>query len=536
MSSTVIHKLCSTCGKTAETEKEKVVLNKVIRKLKCGHFEIGPYVDATESASVYEQIVSSDGRRLYPFQIEGVQFAERAQFRMLFEDEPGLGKTPQLCSVIRLHQDELLPCLVVCKAKLRIQIAREFIRWADLPAEIMQGGNDVPTIHKKAVVIVSYDSVWRMKWKDSTWAKFKTIILDECQHMKNVSSKRTKKIREIGQSDTIKHVIGASGTPTKNNAKEFFPFLNMCRPDLFPTETGYVLRFVDTYEKNGYRKYGGINRDALDRWNEVTGSFIIRRKREDVLAELPLVDRQLRNCDLAAEVEEAYNETTREYLDIYDDGNPVAFQKYQNLLAKIAIMRHLVALSKVDDTLEEVDELLLGTNEKVVIFAHHIDVQEIMMRKLIARCDEGGFPEPVWLKGGMQDELSQGVIDTFVKGPSRVMVASTLAAGEGVDKLQEVCSYCIIHERQWNPANEEQAEGRLTRIGSYISGTGKKILSKYMIAVGTIDEWLTALVDSKRGYNASTHDGKAVDFDESSLTREMMDIIAREGKKRFNLR
>ena len=43
------------------------------------------------------------------------------------------------------------------------------------------------------------------------------------------------------------------------------------------------------------------------------------------------------------------------------------------------------------------------------------------------------------------------------------MVASTLAAGEGLNL--QTCSDCVIHERQWNPANEEQVEGRFIRIG-----------------------------------------------------------------------
>lgn len=537
MASTVVHQHCPTCGKIAETVKELKVGSKIIRKLKCGHLATRLTIVESDPDEIYKSIVSIDNKRPYPFQIAGIKFAEQANFRMLFEDEPGLGKTLQVLACLKLHQDELLPALIICKAKLRAQMGDQCIKWIGLPAQVIMQNYEKPLNFKRAIVVISYDMIWRMKWDDKVWAMFKTVIIDECQHMKNESSKRTKKIRGIcADNPSIKHVMGASGTPVKNNAREFFPFLNLVRPDLFPTETGFVLRYVDTHEKGGYRKYGGIRTDALDKWQDITSKFIIRRKRADVLPDLPTVDRQFRMCDLAEEVASAYQVATQEFIDVYEDGKPMAFSKVQNLLAQIAIMRHLVAISKIDDTIDEIDEVLLGTDEKIVIFAHHIDVQEEMLKKLIKKCDEGGFPEPVWLAGGMSDENASGVIKAFVDGTSRILVASTLAAGEGVDRLQEVCGRCIIHERQWNPANEEQAEGRLTRIGSKLSGTGTKIIAKYMIAVGTIDEWFTTLVDSKRGYMSSTLDGTVSTLDEQSLTREMIDVIAREGRARWHLK
>ena len=112
------------------------------------------------------------------------------------------------------------------------------------------------------------------------------------------------------------------------------------------------------------------------------------------------------------------------------------------------------------------------------------------------------------------------------------MIASALASGEGVDGLQKVCGLAIMHERQWNPAGEEQCEGRFSRIGSVKSS----VLMKYMIAKGTIDEWLTNLIDEKRIDVTATLDGRATTMDETSLTREMMDIIYREGRKRWKLR
>jgi SNF2 family DNA or RNA helicase len=70
------------------------------------------------------------------------------------------------------------------------------------------------------------------------------------------------------------------------------------------------------------------------------------------------------------------------------------------------------------------------------------------------------------------------------------MIASTLACGEGVDL--QTCSDCILHERQWNPQNEDQAApGRFRRIGQ----TAKVINITCPEAEGTIDEDLDVIVE-----------------------------------------
>lgn len=534
-----IHFKCPVCLKTAEVTKEIRAGGKIFKKLTCKHTAIVKESDASEGASIYEAIVSSDGRHIMPFQIESIQFMEKAGFRGLFADEPGLGKTVEVMGLLKLHMEEMCPALIVCKAKLRTQINAECIRWTGVPAQVIEANYQKAHFYKKAIVIVSYDMLWRMKWDDSVWSKFKTVILDECQHMKNPESKRTKKLRELASGETLKNIIGSSGTPAKNNPLELFTFFNMCRPDLFKTETGFVLKYLDVYETGkGVRKVGGVRPDAMEAWDEVTSKFMIRHKRVDVLPDLPTVDRQFRMCDLAEEVEEAYNAEMEGYIKEYDDGTEMSFKKYSNLLAYITRMRHLVGLSKIDDTIEEVDEILLGTDEKVVVFSHHIDVAEILMRKLMKRMDEGGFnAEPLWFQGGMSDAAAENVIKAFVEGPHRVLVASALASGEGVDRLQKVCKRCIMHERQWNPANEEQCEGRFTRIDS-LAKDGEKVLAKYMVAIGTIDEWFTELVDGKRANLASAMDKDVTavrQLNEQSLTREMMDIIASKGRKRWRL-
>lgn len=527
------------CNKIMEIVSTKIIASRKMHKLTCGHvwIETREFTKAQqardESAQIYDFSFGVDNQyHLMPFQKDGVKFTERANFRALIADDPGLGKTFQCLAPLKLHPKKLLPALIVCKAGLRTQLGGAVYDMTGIPAQIMYANYEKPMMFPSAIVIVSYDSIWRMKWDDKIWSKFKTIILDECQAMKNGDSNRTQKIKEICKKYDYPFRIAASATPILNRGTEYFQILHLLQPEKFPTETGFQLRWLDFDEKGKAR---GIRNDKLEDWKEFTKDFIIRRKKEDVLPDLPPIRRSFRDCDLAKEVEDAYAEEMKGYMKEYEGAGELGAggMKYMHLLAYISRMRHLVGVSKIPETIEEIDDVLLATNEKIVVFVHHIKVAEALTKKVMQRCDDAGYGwEPVWLQGGLTNIQRDEIVEAFVDGPSRVMIASTLASGEGVDGLQKVCGLAIMHERQWNPGKEEQAEGRFSRIGSVKTS----IHVKYMIAKGTIDEWLTSLIDEKRVDVTATLDGRETTQDEVSLTREMMDVIYREGRQRWKLR
>jgi SNF2 family DNA or RNA helicase len=102
----------------------------------------------------------------------------------------------------------------------------------------------------------------------------------------------------------------------------------------------------------------------------------------------------------------------------------------------------------------------------------------------------------------------------------RLMIASTLASGEGLNL--QTCADCIMHERQWNPANEEQAEGRFIRIGQLANA----VSATYMLAQNTIDDQFHSIVESKRArFHAAMNRGEATRWEESNLVKELAAAI-----------
>jgi SNF2 family DNA or RNA helicase len=185
-------------------------------------------------------------------------------------------------------------------------------------------------------------------------------------------------------------------------------------------------------------------------------------------------------------------------------------------------------LSKIDPVCEFVESFIMETNRKLAVFTHHIDVANILKTKLENMSKE--WPAEwgkVLTTVGVDVEKAGQVIEDWQNTSARVCILSTLASGEGLNL--QFCSDCIIMERQWNPANEEQAEARFPRPGQ----TADKINAMYFVAVGTVDEFFSELVEKKRSYVASTLDGKQVAWDESNLVKELAQIIREKGGQRW---
>ena len=527
---------CSICGKTAESEQQFDLGEMTVHLLKCGHLIEKAELVSKDAGS----ITSLDGKKPFPFQIAGIRFLEHSGGRALIADEMGLGKTVQALCTIALHEDEMLPAVYFVKSALKIQWQHEIMRWvsksesdSDMAlAQVIETSRDkfLPGVKH---YLFSMDILRRFK-NNSLNEMFKkrgikTVVIDECQAIKNPVSQRSREVRELCKD--IKYVFGLSGTPIKNNASEYFSILNILYPERYPSYSRFIYQDCQSYNTGFGTKVGGL-RDPKG-FMEKTKSFIIRRERKEVLPDLPTIDRRFHFDSLGEEVEEAYKNTFKLFREEYYSGNGSrSFTEEGNILAYLSKMRHLTGLSKINPVVEFVEEFLTETDRKITIFLHHKDVGEILLRKLTKLCFDIGAPAPIQLKAELSSEDRASIVDQFMsddQNAPRVLIASTLASGEGLN-LQK-CSDCILMERMWNPANEEQAEGRFVRIGQL----SQSITATYFIAVGTVDEFFSRIVEEKREIVTKTLGGQAVVWNQSSLMKELTEVLATQGGRMWNI-
>lgn len=470
-----------------------------------------------------------DAYRGYNFQVEGAKFIESSlavnKGAGLFDD-PGLGKTITPLIYLNFHPKQF-PFLVICKSRLKFQYFKAIIRWLgpSHAAQIIRTSKD-PIVKGFKCYIVSYDILRRFDTRQFIDVGIKLIILDECQHVKNDKSKRTREVQDLVSDENIK-VIPTSGTPWKNRGGEFFVSLNMIAPQKFPTKQGYLSRWVDYYASgSGYKEGGLVDVKAFRKFTE---DCIIRRERKDVLPDLPIINRTLHYCELDSLEQSAYDATVSDFVEWYNDavlsGEEDSFKATQHILAKFQMMRHITGLAKIPATFDFVLDHILDTQRSIVVFIHHVDVGDILYDKLSV---EFGISKVFRLTGGMNADFTSAVVEAFNRAKPAVAIASTLAAGEGLDGLQETCSDCVLHERQWNPGNEEQAEGRLIRIGQ----ESQSVNGTYITAAGTIDEHQSRIIERKRiDFHNSMNKGEPVEWQQNDIMGDLAATLVKESSR-----
>jgi SNF2 family DNA or RNA helicase len=575
---------CPWCHKTAVEKSRVKIGQKLLISLECSHTVIR---DAIETEEV--EIVSRDGKRPYPYQIKSAEFFEKADLTGICAHEMGVGKTVVECLLLRRNWDALTQddgkILIVCKSGLRYQWFLEVIRWTGKIPQIVDGSRDMPQFDFFDIFIVSFDTLrllrpdtdreyemWqaagfggeedtvfvskkgkkkkipKIIWPDELCAQFSHICIDECQMMKNPDASRTRALKKIASAwervgkTRVPRIMGLSGTPIKNDASEYATILHLVRPEMFPSEIGFIAHHC--------RPIGSrfALRDA-EHFHDLTKDFILRYTRDEVLPELPKIFRQFRYIELEGGDLEAYKRAVKEFQDYCDELEDISARDITNILGFFSKMRRITGVAKVKGVLDFVEEFLLSNNRKLVIFVHHKDCGAMLYSALSKLCQEAALDEPLMLTSELNMMQRQEIVSDFkgvrtvskmVDGQQvieevpigknhRIMIASTLAAGEGLNL--QFCSDCVIMERQWNPANEEQAEARFPRPGS----TADKVNVTYAIAAGTMDDFLTEVVERKRSIVKNTLDGTNEPWDESSLMMELANILRVKGLKKWQV-
>lgn len=474
--------------------------------------------------------------KLYQFQVEGAHAIEQGialnKGFGLFDDM-GLGKTVQPLPVL-FHHPNKLPYLLIGKAGVKYQYFKEIVRWLGPKhfPQVISTGSDA-LLPGMSGYIISYAALRRFdisKFKD---VGIKTVLLDECQSIKNPDATQTQMVRDIVKE--VESVIPLSGTPWKNRGNEYFVVLNMLDPKKFYSYEDFKRRWVDVYWEGTKQKMGGIREP--ERFKEFIKHIAIRREREIVMPELPVVNRTKFYCQVPDHAKFAYGNEVKRLVKLANDaaidGSEGSFKNNAAIMQSLIRMRQIVGIAKVPATLEYTQQFLEECDRKLVVFVHHRACAAMIeegIRKSFSELN-GSAPDLFILSADNNPMQRSQIQDAFNKSKRAFMVASTLASGEGLN-LQS-CSDCVMHERQWNPANEEQAEGRFIRIGQL----SDKVNAVYVEAEDTSDTHLDKIVSRKRidyhrVMSANPNAGHIV-WNEGSIIKELVsEIVASYNKKK----
>ena len=431
------------------------------------------------------------GLSFFPFQEACIEFIIRNHGNVLVADECGLGKTIEVLGYARkvIH----LPMLVVCPVVAKVNWLYESMRWLEIPENkirIIGQGFAQPTVENlegKKVIITNYELVEKYS-PIFDELPIKLLVADECQYLKNYKSKRSKAIVALSQG--IDDALCLSGTPLTNKPIELFPILQVLKRDKGDFSFwNFTKKYCDAKKKwvpakgGGKEIYDTSGASNLDDLNEkLRKNVMIRRYASDVYKELPPMHRMMVRIDLGEKIYRKFKSVEEDFINYYEQTKGKILEKGKKLVF-IETMRKLSAKGKIDQALEFIVNLYQSVN-KVIVFAHHQEVLDAV---------EKAFKEKTTvlrIDGETPNKKRVGYIDTFNALDDVILVASITTMSTSINL--QTCSNVVFIEVTWVPADHQQAEARVHRIG-------QKNISNiyYLIADKTIEERIFDVIDKK---------------------------------------
>ncbi len=423
-----------------------------------------------------------------------LHFLHKYRFGGILADDMGLGKTVQVLTLLKsLPKPE--PVLIICPRSLIYNWAAEIDKFYPGTARLIYHGSPETreqlraAFPKQEIIITTYDTVVN-DIESLEKIPFYYCILDEAQHIKNRDTQRAKDCKRI-QS---RHRLVLTGTPVENRLEDLWALFDF----LMPGYLGSMPEFQEKYTIPLRRKAKQSETLALLR--KKIAPFMLRRVKEEVLAELPPKIMFTREIAMSQLQEDAYLTVLKQVKqDVINSVTNMGFNKSRLMvLSALTKLRQIcdhpgLALpeispeadsGKLDALLELINEAVDG-GHKIVVFS-----QFVRMLKLIRAKLQENKINYQYLDGATTDRIEQ--INSFNNSPEiPVFLISLKAGGVGINLT---AADIVIHaEPWWNPMVENQATDRVHRIGQQ-----KQVMVYKLVTLGTVEEKLIQLQERKK--------------------------------------
>ena len=403
---------------------------------------------------------------LYPYQRRGVAWLLRNK-RALLADDMGLGKTAQaICAARRLIRCGIVGWgVVVAPRTLLANWVAESKKWApELCVLSLQPlGSRRADVWRRAVrrahlLVTSYEQL-----RDPPAALLEVppdfVIADEAHRLRRRESESHRGFRTV----RTEWLWALTGTPVERDAEDFAVLMSLLDDRRFSPEDRV------------------LHPSAL---RARARPYVLRRRKDEVLAELPPVIESDEELELTAAQTEAYRRAIR----AHTGGSGAS--SYLALFSELRSLCDLEPMSgssaKLDRICNIVDEVA-AAGEKAVIFSYLLSPLyelERRFRRTGVGCE--------MLIGDMGLLERNQALARFRKDTRCVaLLASSRVGAEGLTLTE--ANHVIFVNRWWNPSANAQARDRVLRIGQ------TKVVCVWGFACrGTVETGLRRILDEKQ--------------------------------------
>ena len=427
---------------------------------------------------------------LRDYQKKGIQWLQMLHhygFGGILADDMGLGKTLQAIAFLSSQMHEKSRVLILAPSGLIYNWADEFQKFApNLDVAVVHGlkpYRETILAEKHQIYVTSY-ATFRQDSEIYKNLSIDFLFLDEAQVMKNAQTKIAKTLRKF----VVPSVFALSGTPIENNLGELWSIFQIVLPGLLPAKKDFM-------------------KLPAERVAQFIKPFVMRRKKEEVLTELPDLIEVVYKNELEDQQKAIYLAQLQQMQERIEHVTAAEFQRN-----RVEILTGLMRLRQICDTpalfmedyrgdsgkLDSLRDLLSQIaegNHRVLIFSQ--------FRGMLDRIEEE-LPQlgltSFKITGSTPSQERQEMTKAFNQGDRDVFLISLKAGGVGLNLTG--ADTVILVDLWWNPAVESQAIGRAHRMGQ------EQAVEVYrLITRGTIEEKIQELQEQKKNLVSEVLDG-----------------------------
>nr|WP_303942359.1 DEAD/DEAH box helicase [Streptococcus infantis] len=427
---------------------------------------------------------------LRDYQKKGIQWLQMLHhygFGGILADDMGLGKTLQAIAFLSSQFQENSRVLILAPSGLIYNWADEFQKFApNLDVVVVHGlkpYRETILAEKHQIYVTSY-ATFRQDSEIYQDLSFDFLFLDEAQVMKNAQTKIAKTLRKF----VVPSVFALSGTPIENNIGELWSIFQIVLPGLLPAKKDFM-------------------KLPAERVAQFIKPFVMRRKKEEVLTELPDLIEVVYKNELEDQQKAIYLAQLQQMQERIEHVTAAEFQRN-----RVEILTGLMRLRQICDTpalfmedykgdsgkLDSLRDLLSQIaegNHRVLIFSQ--------FRGMLDRIEEE-LPQlgltSFKITGSTPSQDRQEMTKAFNQGERDVFLISLKAGGVGLNLTG--ADTVVLVDLWWNPAVESQAIGRAHRMGQ------EQAVEVYrLVTRGTIEEKIQELQEQKRNLVSEVLDG-----------------------------
>ena len=435
----------------------------------------------------------------------------RYHFGGILADDMGLGKTLQVIALLTAFYQEKteqkaagnegsgselpLPSLIVCPASLVYNWGQEFARFSPGIRVLLIAGTAkerqeqleeqmrMEASEGAQVIITSYDLLKRDR-EAYLGRTFEYEIIDEAQVIKNAKTQGAKAVKEISANARF----ALTGTPVENRLSELWSIFDFLMPGFLYSYRKFRERYELPIVKNQ-------DPEALTALRRMTGPFVLRRLKKDVLRELPTKEERIVYSAASGRQQKLYTASALKLKEALAGGAWSGNGKLE-VLSQLMRLRQICcdpALCFEDYTgesakLETCVSLIASASaagHKILLFSQFASMLERIRERLL----QEGISSHLLVGATPKEERSR-MVQAFASDEVPVFLISLKAGGTG---LNLTAADIVIHyDPWWNVAAQNQATDRAYRIGQEKPVTVYKLILK-----DTIEENLLKLQNAK---------------------------------------